>query len=199
MIKVIGFDIGGVILNSCWSNAARESICSQFNVTIDKDKMGRHYYKLLDLFTVGKLTEEEFFSNMIQEKDYNFNKIKQHLRQRNQLQFPEVKELLPQLRATYQIALMNNEGKEWNEYRLKKFGLTEFAGHRISSCDIQKMKPYKNYFMHCLKQLKVKPEELLFIDDSSENIATAQSLGIKTILFKNPEQLKKQLKKIKII
>tara|TARA_Y100000310_G_scaffold124700_1_gene123452 strand:- start:66265 stop:66882 length:618 start_codon:yes stop_codon:yes gene_type:complete len=196
MIKVIGFDIGGVILNNCWSNKARESICIQFNVTIDKEKMGRHYFKLLDLLTVGKITEEQFFSNMITENNYNISKVKSHLRQQNYLQFPEVMQLLPKLRSTYQIALMNNEGKEWNEYRIRKFKLRQYSHIILSSCDIKKMKPYKNYYQHCLKQLRIKPNELLFVDNSKNNIETAKELGIQTIHFKSPNQLKRELKKI---
>ena len=88
MIKIIGFDIGGVILNNCWSNEARESICNTFNLTIDKEKMGRHYYKLLDLYTVGKITENEFFTNMVYENEINIPKIKRHLRNQNYLKYP---------------------------------------------------------------------------------------------------------------
>jgi putative hydrolase of the HAD superfamily len=198
MIKVIGFDIGGVILSNCWSNEARKSICNQFNLTIDKEKMGKTYFRLLDQYTVGKITEQEFFTNMIQDNSFNLKKVKQLMRQQNYVQYPEVMRLLPQLKTTYQIALMNNEGKEWNEYRLRKFGLRKYTNHIISSCDINKMKPYKNYFQHCLKQLKIKPHQLLFIDNSIENIEAAHHLGIKTILFKNPHQLKIQLEKHKI-
>jgi putative hydrolase of the HAD superfamily len=38
------------------------------------------------------------------------------------------------------------------------------------------------------KRLGVKPKECIFIDDKEENLPPAQSIGIKTVLFKNSQQ-----------
>ena len=42
------------------------------------------------------------------------------------------------------------------------------------------------------------PKETLFIDDNKKNIDSAKEMGINTILFENPEQLKSELKSFKI-
>jgi len=45
-----------------------------------------------------------------------------------------------------------------------------------------------------LEKLNVKPQNCLFIDDSSKNIETAVKLGINSILFENNQQLFTQIK-----
>jgi len=94
---------------------------------------------------------------------------------------------------------MNNEGKEWNEFRIRKFHLNEIFEKVLSSCVVGKMKPKKEYFKEVIKRLHIKPQELLFIDDKASNIKSASSLGIKTILFKNPNRLKQELLKLGIV
>lgn len=50
-------------------------------------------------------------------------------------------------------------------------------------------KPEDLDFYHLApKRLGVKPEECIFIDDKAENLPPAQSIGIKTVLFKNQQQ-----------
>ncbi len=49
---------------------------------------------------------------------------------------------------------------------------------------------------HILKrynQLKVEPNECIYIDDSTKNISPAKEIGMKTILFKDFEQFKHEL------
>ena len=48
-------------------------------------------------------------------------------------------------------------------------------------------------FNHVLNSLKINPEESVFIDDKEKNLIFAKKLGIKTILFKNFNQLKEEL------
>lgn len=50
------------------------------------------------------------------------------------------------------------------------------------SSEIGLRKPDAEAFHHVLNEISVKPEELLFFDDSEENIVGAEELGIKTVL-----------------
>ena len=44
-----------------------------------------------------------------------------------------------------------------------------------------------------LERLKVKANECIYIDDREVNLEPAKKLGMKTILFRNAKQLKKEL------
>jgi FMN phosphatase YigB (HAD superfamily) len=41
---------------------------------------------------------------------------------------------------------------------------------------------------------QARPEESLFIDDREQNITPAAALGMRTILYKSPQQLRSDLK-----
>jgi HAD superfamily hydrolase (TIGR01509 family) len=57
-------------------------------------------------------------------------------------------------------------------------------------------KPHKKFYQLLFKKSQLKPEELVFIDDSEPNIIAAKKLKMNVILFQNARQLKKDLKKI---
>ncbi len=63
----------------------------------------------------------------------------------------------------------------------------------IFSCVIGIKKPERGIYEITLNSLVVQPKEAIFIDDKEENIKGAEKVGIKTILFKSPGQLKKEL------
>src|SRR5437868_6302541 len=48
-------------------------------------------------------------------------------------------------------------------------------------------------------KVKVKPEETLFIDDKQINLPPAEQLGMKTLLFTTPEQLREDLNEMKLL
>lgn len=51
------------------------------------------------------------------------------------------------------------------------------------STDIGLLKPAPGFFRHVLEELGQKPPEALLIDDLERNLAAAQALGIRTLLF----------------
>lgn len=61
-------------------------------------------------------------------------------------------------------------------------------------------KPYESFFVTYLKKnnIDLTSTRVVFIDDRLENVITARNLNITGIHFKNPTQLKKDLKKIGI-
>jgi HAD superfamily hydrolase (TIGR01509 family) len=74
----------------------------------------------------------------------------------------------------------------------------KIAKETFWSTDIKMRKSSVETFQFVLKKIKRKPEEVLFIDDIKELTEKAASLGINTIHYQNPEQLKRELKKFGI-
>jgi len=58
------------------------------------------------------------------------------------------------------------------------------------------IKPELAIYRLTLKKLEVNPEESIFVDNKEVNLIPARELGMQTILFQNPEQLKNDLQKI---
>jgi 2-haloacid dehalogenase len=61
------------------------------------------------------------------------------------------------------------------------------------SGELRLAKPDPRIFHFLLERIDRLAGECLLIDDSTRNIAAAQSLGFQTILFLNPQQLEKRL------
>ena len=55
-------------------------------------------------------------------------------------------------------------------------------------------KPNPDFYWHILRSEGVKPEEAVFIDDTEENVLSAQKIGINSILFTDSDSLKTRLK-----
>ena len=76
--------------------------------------------------------------------------------------------------------------KGWFSY-FKKVFLSYELGYR---------KPDAKAYLAVLKELGVKPEDAVFVDDKQENVDAARKLGIHVILYKGAVQLKAELDKI---
>ncbi len=57
------------------------------------------------------------------------------------------------------------------------------------SSDLKVAKPSPDFFRLCQQRIQTPFEQICLIDDSIENIQTAQSLGMQTVLFKTVDDL----------
>lgn len=63
----------------------------------------------------------------------------------------------------------------------------------VFSCLEGIKKPERQIYKLALDRLGTTPVETLFVDDKQEYVGAAGKIGLKTILFKNIEHLKKDL------
>lgn len=82
---------------------------------------------------------------------------------------------------------------------VRKFGLRNYFHYLLCSSYIGSLKSNPETWDKVLKVLGKEPEDCLLIDDSSSNIYTAKEKGMNTILFKNHEQLLRELESYGII
>lgn len=66
-------------------------------------------------------------------------------------------------------------------------------GGYLVSHKVHLLKPHREIYETFCAKFGVKPEECVFIDDKSENIAGAKSVGMNDIVFKDVEQLRAEL------
>ena len=65
---------------------------------------------------------------------------------------------------------------------------------RIYSCSVRASKPSPVIFQAALKAVKAQAAETVFIDDILEYVKAARSLGLRSIQYLNPEQLRAELR-----
>ncbi len=194
-MKAIIFDLGGVVLSENWGWKQRELFSKKFNLDHQKTKE-YHESKAKDL-NIGNLSEKDFFTGLFkyQEKTPEVEKAISFLRSKDRL-FPEVLDLIKELKKKYKIFAITNEIREAAEIRSEKFRLGEIFDKIFVSGSIKFQKPEKGIFLYVLNEIKILPEEIIFIDNVEKNLIPAGEIGMKCILFKEINQLRKDLEKI---
>jgi HAD superfamily hydrolase (TIGR01509 family) len=78
--------------------------------------------------------------------------------------------------------------------RMKELDLLDLPDVLVLSGDIGHQKPHKEAFQVLFEKLKLRPEEVVFIDDTPRSLEKAGEIGYIPILYKDNEQLKTDLK-----
>jgi HAD superfamily hydrolase (TIGR01509 family) len=119
--------------------------------------------------------------------------LKAHIRE-NFREVEGTREVVLRLRELgYGTALLSVHGREWIEYCEAQFKIHAMFDTVCYSFDHQASKPEPAAFLRTLEQMRAKPEECLFVDDSQNNVDVANQLGIGGVLFLTAEDLKIEL------
>jgi 2-haloacid dehalogenase len=65
---------------------------------------------------------------------------------------------------------------------------------RVVSGEEGMRKPAQEFYQILLDRYNLQPHETLFIDDNLRNVRAAEQMGINSIHFLSPDQLKEELK-----
>ncbi len=193
-ILTIFFDVGGVCLTNGWDHISRQKSTILFS--LDYEEMEKRHKPLFKKFERGKLTLDEYLDQVVFFKKRNFTRqeFKDFMYSQSR-PFDSTLKLLKKLSSgdKYQLATLNNESRELNNYRVNEFGLYKYFSCFFSSCYMGVRKPEPEIFYKALHILHRKPEECLYIDDREENIQAARSSGMNAVLLEKPEDLEKKL------
>jgi len=93
-------------------------------------------------------------------------------------------DLIAQLKVAHRlkIAVVSNEGRELNAYRIHKFKLDKLVDLFVSSCFVHVRKPDVEMFRMALDIAQVQPRDVVYIDNTAMFIEIAQGLGIRSVL-----------------
>ena len=93
-------------------------------------------------------------------------------------------ELIAQLKARHRlkIAVVSNEGRELNTYRIREFKLDGFVDFFISSSFVHLRKPDVDIFRLALDIAQVPVNEIVYIENTPLFVQVAEGLGIQSIL-----------------
>lgn len=107
---------------------------------------------------------------------------------------PGAEELLERIRARYRVAFLSNSNEVHAELIPRKFAsLFEKDDRFIFSHRFKVAKPDPEIFRRALDTIGATPHQVVFIDDLSENVAAARSLGIQAFQFIDTLSLTRQL------
>jgi putative hydrolase of the HAD superfamily len=105
----------------------------------------------------------------------------------------EVLALIEQLKPQYQIGLLSNAPSAFLRGLLHNHDLDKYFDHIAISSEMGHIKPDTEAFQYTLSAMNIQPEETVFIDDNPRNVAGAETVGIRGIVYTDIRQLRKEL------
>jgi 2-haloacid dehalogenase len=114
---------------------------------------------------------------------------------------PETVELFRRLKASgnYKIYALTNWQAGLFDIALVRYDFLHWFDGRVVSGEEKTRKPFPEFYHRLLDRYHVEADEAVFIDDNLRNVKAAEELGIKSIHFKSPLQLKEELEKLQLI
>jgi len=185
------FDMGGVL--ACNFNDI-PVICDYLGITEEKFFVytGKNFKKLLD----GKIDSNEFWARF--SLRYG-KKVEEELFGKffNPGIIQGTKDIIEQLRSDSRVVCGTNTIDSHYYYLLNQ-GNYDIFDEVYASNLMGISKPDPNFYRYILKKEGIKPENTIFVDDTEENIISAQKIGINSILFTDSDSLKQQIKTLSL-
>jgi len=182
-ITTLFLDIGGVLLTNGWDHRARKRAAAHFKLELAE--MEDRHHLTFDTYEEGKLTLEEYLDRVVFYRKRPFTRAGfRRFMFAQSTPYHEMIALVRKLRAEHglRIAVVSNEGRELNEYRIRKFKLDGVVDAFVSSCFVHVRKPDADIFRFALDIAQAPAREVVYIENTPTFVQIAEGLGIRSIL-----------------
>lgn len=108
---------------------------------------------------------------------------------------PKMYALIEELKSKQvRVGLLSNINDRYVKL-IRDFGFYEPFDPCLLSCEMGLEKPDPKAYELLLQTIALKAEDIVFIDDKAENVASAKKMGIDAIVFESEEQVRSELSK----
>ncbi|HEU4471240.1 MAG TPA: HAD-IA family hydrolase [Flavisolibacter sp.] len=197
--KILFFDIGGVLLSNGWGHASRQEAARRFN--FDYEEMNRLHEFIFNVYEVGSISLDEYLDTVLfySERDFTREEFKEFMFSQSK-ELPHMLEWLIQWRRKntdrFRFISINNEGRELNDYRIKKFRLHDFFDAFVSSCEVGMIKPDPGIFRLAMGIAQAEPRQCLYFDDRPFLVQAAAKTGMRAYQHKDFESTRSILERL---
>jgi putative hydrolase of the HAD superfamily len=182
-ITCVFLDVGGVLLTNGWDDHARRRAAKHFK--LDWAEMEDRHNLNFATYEEGKLTLEEYLARVVlyQKRAFTRAQFERFMFEQSK-PYPKMIEMFAQLKVRHRlkIAVVSNEARELNAYRIRKFKLGGFVDAFISSCFVHIRKPDADIFRLALEIAQAPARQVLYIENTPMFVQIAEGLGIRSIL-----------------
>jgi putative hydrolase of the HAD superfamily len=197
-VSTILWDVGGVLLTNGWDHVERAAVLKQF--ALDSAPFEQRHEIANDAWEKGLMTAEQYLLQTVfyEPRPFTPAAFLQAMRDRSVPLPRGALRLLQELAASEEVelAMLNNEARELNDYRIDRFELGRYFDVFLSSCYLGLRKPDPKFLELALDVLQRDPEEVAFIDDRPGNCEAAQALGIHAIRYQDEAQCVQALERL---
>lgn len=194
--KIIFFDIGGVLLTNGWGHESRQAAAKKFGYAYDESNYLHEF--IFNVYEIGSITLDEYLDRTVFFEPRNFSKEEyKDFMFAQSVMLPGMYDWLVEWKrknaSRFRIIAINNEGKELNDYRIKKFHLHQCFDAFISSCEVGMRKPDPGIYQLALGIAQVHPKQCLYFDDRQILVNAAALAGIPSYQHKDVDMTRKIL------
>lgn len=190
-ITTLFLDIGGVLLTSGWDRNSRQLAATSFN--LDREEMEDRHHLTFRLYEAGMLSMDEYLNRIIFHQKRSFSKedFKAFMFEQSSPIEGSI-EFFRSLKSMHSLKVIavNNEARELNDYRIKKYNLDLLFDAFVSSCYVYRSKPDLEIWLMACGIAQVLPRNILYIDDRLLFVEVAKSMGIHSYHFQRLEDAK---------
>ncbi|SEP25733.1 HAD family hydrolase [Mucilaginibacter sp. OK283] len=197
-VKILFFDVGGILLSNGWGHEAREEAAKRFN--LDYAEVNALHNFIFNVYEIGSITLDEYLDTVIfnYPRDFVREDFKDFIYSTS-YELPGMLAWLKEWKKDcgFRIISLNNEGKELNDYRVRKFKLHDAFDAFVSSCEVKMRKPDPGIWQLAMGIAQASPQQCVYFDDRMMFVTTAQKLGIRSFQHTSFETTKKILEDLK--
>jgi len=187
-------DIGGVLLTDGWDRHARKRAAATFKLNFAE--MEERHHLTWDTYQAGKLTLDEYLTLTVfnQKRPFSSAEFRRFMFAQSK-PYPEMIEMIRRLKVRHglKIAVVSNEGRELNAYRIRTFKLDRLVDSFISSCFVHNLKPDIKIFRLALDIAQVRPQQAIYVENTPMFVEIAEGLGIQSILHTDYKTTREKL------
>lgn len=186
MIKAIIFDCFGVLTTDTW-----REFCS----SIESFEVLKQARELNHEYDSGKLSLQEFLAK-VQDLTGSQPTLVESLPDGSALKNAELLKLISSLKSKYKIGLLSNIASNWIRDSFLSETEQNLFDEMVFSYEVGITKPDERIFELICERLGVELEEAIMIDDIESYCESAKSIGMKSVVYHNFVQMKKELDQI---
>ncbi len=193
-IRAIIWDLGGVLVRT-QDFAPRERLAARLGLTrLELEELvfggdsGLRAQR-------GEISVEQHWENLRQHFHFSPEELASFEREFFQTDQAdkELVDYIHRLRPQYRTALLSNMFSDLRRLMTDQWFMLDAFDEIIVSAEVGLMKPDPRIFHLALERLGAAPQEAVFIDDMPRNLTGAQAVGLHTVRFHNPAQVRADL------
>jgi putative hydrolase of the HAD superfamily len=197
LIEAVIFDYGKVLSNPEDPDAQRKLIAL---TGLERPDFEIHYWRHRNAYNLGHLNGRAYWEKIASDaaRSFTLQQIEE-LIETDVLMWTSLNEemlcwVIALQKANIKTAILSNMCGDCLAYMHQEFEWLRHLQQLTWSCELGICKPDPAIYLHTCRELKVAPQQALFLDDLPENITSAAQVGLIAIQFENVEQLRRDLK-----
>jgi len=188
MIKVLVWDLAGVLLHTV--KGTFESLLAERLDVLEQAVYDAIRSETNNRWDLGEIDDLSFYTWLLEYLGQPLSKmpIVEKFVRDDFYVHPQMLAAIRDYHTRYSTVLLTNFPSHLHEFLRTVWNIEGTFDHVIASCDVKLLKPDPRMYQYALEQAGCRAEEAVFIDDREGNVQGAQSIGMRGIVFQNPEQ-----------